>query len=179
MSGAHSKPPPREGFKADSSLARAVWHGWARLCLDIPTCKEHPTPIDRRGKPGLQFVAVPGKAAQGPQMNLSFSLLLPPHSSLAPVHIALSPMGREHSLLQPLSYSSSLPKLPLPCKPPPSHPNPPGCLPTSSISAVTSQIDSTQKTCGCRSRASNCWQPDGLRARKMLKLSRKAAGKSP
>lgn len=121
-------------------------------------------------EPELRFVTIPCKATQGPQVNLYF---FPPHSPTAAIHTALSPTGRQHSPQQPLSYSftRAVPSMQVSSLPP----NPPGCLPASSISAVTSRIDSTQKTCSCRSGATNHWQPDGLRAQKMLKLSSKAA----
>lgn len=172
VSGTHSKLLLREGFKVESSRpGQSGEQGCAETC---PPAKYSQL---QGGKPGLHFVAIPCKAAQGPQMNLSLPLLFPPHSPTAPIHTALSPVGREHSPLQPLSYSfiTAVPSTQASSLPP----NPPGCLPAFSISAVTSRIDSTQKTCSCRSGANNHWQPDGLRARKMLKLSRKAAGKSP
>lgn len=87
----------------ESTVDKAGWQGWARLCLRHPHL--HSSPVHRRGKPGLQFVAVPCEAAQGPQMKLSFPLLHPTHSSAAPIHIVSSPMGKEYSPLQPLSYS--------------------------------------------------------------------------
>lgn len=124
-------------------------------------------------EPELRFVAIPCKAAQGPQVNL---FLFPPHPPTAAIPTAW-PMGRQHSSQQPLSYSftRAVPSIQVSSLPS----NPRGCLPASSISAVTSWIDSTQKTCSCRSGATKHWQPDGLRAQKMLKLSSKAAGKSP
>lgn len=131
-----------------------------------------PSTANCRGKSlGYTLLLFPYKAAQGPQMNLPLPLLFTLHSLTAPIHTALSPMGREHSPLQPCPT-------PVPRLSPP-HKSPPGCLPASSISPVSSRIDSTQKTCSCRSGTTNRWQPDGLRAQKILKLSTKAAGKSP
>lgn len=130
-----------EGGLQGRKLSGQDCPAWVRKAVP-----RHPHPQSApgcRGKPELQFFAVPCKAAQSPQMNLPSP---PPTSLFTSTHPhSIVPHGKR-------AFSTAAPILPLSKairsrQASPSHPSPPGCLPAFPASANSSQIDSTQKTC--------------------------------